>query len=83
MFHAHNIIPLCSTKFSWYSWHIYNYRRPCYSDWVPKLKFLGSAKISSKNMITIPKAAREKLRLKAGEFALFYERDDEIIVRKG
>lgn len=47
------------------------------------VKFLGSAKISSKNMITIPKAARERLELKASEFALFYEKDNEVIVRKG
>ncbi len=34
-------------------------------------------------MITVPKDAREKLKLKVGEYVLFYEQDDEIIVKRG
>ncbi len=47
------------------------------------MKFLGAGKVSSKHMITIPKNVREKLNLRAGEYLLFYERDGEIIIRKG
>ncbi len=47
------------------------------------MKFLGSAKVSSKNMITIPKEAREELKTRAGGYVLFYLKDDEVIVKKG
>lgn len=47
------------------------------------MKFLGSAKISSKNMITIPKDAREELKIKTGGHVLFYLKDDEVVIKKG
>lgn len=46
------------------------------------MKFLGAAKISSKNMVTIPKEARAKLKVKSGEHLLFYYKD-EVIVKRG
>jgi AbrB family looped-hinge helix DNA binding protein len=47
------------------------------------VKFLGSAKISSKNMITIPKDARKKLKIEPGGHVLFYLKDDEVVIKKG
>lgn len=47
------------------------------------MKFLGSAKVSTKNMVTIPKDAREKIKAKAGGYVLFYLKDDEVIIKKG
>ncbi len=47
------------------------------------LKFLGAAKVSSKNMITIPKDVRDKLKVKPGEHLLFYQKDGEVVVRTG
>jgi AbrB family looped-hinge helix DNA binding protein len=34
-------------------------------------------------MITVPKDARKKLEVKAGEYVLFYEEDDKVVIKRG
>ncbi len=40
--------------------------------------------MSPKNMITIPKDVRKKLKIKSGEYVMFYEDENgNIIIKKG
>ena len=41
-----------------------------------------SSKVTTKYQTTIPKEIRAKLDLKAGDYVLFEDRNDEIIIRK-
>ena len=46
-------------------------------------KILGLSRLSAKFQVTIPKDARERFSLKAGDRILFVEEDGKLILRKG
>ena len=45
-------------------------------------KILGTAKVTSKGQVTIPKDVRDILNLKAGDLVVFIKKNDEIIIRR-
>lgn len=46
------------------------------------MRRLAKSKVMSKNTVTIPKAIREILEIKVGEYIDWYIENDRIIVRK-
>jgi len=46
-------------------------------------KILGLSRLSSKYQVTIPKDARERFNLKAGDRILFVEEGGNLILKKG
>jgi AbrB family looped-hinge helix DNA binding protein len=46
-------------------------------------KTLGAAKLSTKGQVTIPADARKKFNLNIGDLLLFFEKDGELVIRKG
>jgi AbrB family looped-hinge helix DNA binding protein len=47
------------------------------------MKFLGSAKVTSRGQVVIPKEVREKFKIKEGDFVLFYDENGKLIIKKG
>lgn len=43
---------------------------------------LGSSKIGTRGQLTIPKKAREKFNLKAGDIVIFVEENGKLIIKK-
>jgi hypothetical protein len=52
-------------------------------DVVKSMKFLGSTKITGGGSIQIIKDAAKILDVKIGDHVLFYDKDGEIVIRKG
>lgn len=46
-------------------------------------QFLGSAKVTRSDQVTIPKEARDKFTIKKGDFLLFYEENGKLVVKRG
>jgi len=46
-------------------------------------KFLGSAKVTVRGQIVIPKDVREKYKIEEGNFVLFYDENGKLIIKKG
>lgn len=47
------------------------------------MKFLGSAKVTSRGQVVIPKEVREKFKINEGDFVLFYDKNGRLIIKKG
>ena len=46
-------------------------------------KFLGSAKVTSRGQVVIPKEVRERFKIKKGNFILFYKENGKLTIQKG
>jgi len=46
-------------------------------------KMLGTSKISSKGQVTVPVDARKKFQIESGNRLVFFEKDGELVLRKG
>jgi len=46
-------------------------------------KILGLSRLSAKFQVTIPKDARERFNLNAGDRILFVEEDGKLVLKKG
>ena len=47
------------------------------------MKLLGASKVTTHNKVTLVKEVVERLKIRKGDYILFYEKDGEIIIRKG
>ena len=47
------------------------------------MKFLGSAKVTSRGQVVIPKEVREKFKINQGDFVLFHDDDGKLTIKKG
>ena len=46
-------------------------------------KILGTGKLSIKGQVTVPIDARKKFDLSAGNLIIFFEKNGELVIRKG
>jgi len=46
-------------------------------------KFLGSAKVTSRGQVVIPKEVRDKFKMEEGNFILFYDDNGKLLIKKG
>ncbi len=46
-------------------------------------KFISEAKVSGRGQIAIPKAVKERLNIKEGDYVVFVESEGDIVIRAG